>query len=90
MPLGTKRLKNPIAALVQSKPELTVLTLKQSLATFKHVLRTLMGLSFLLTELRHGKKSIISFFFFFLSNPNLIQIYKFSIYKTSLKLKRST
>lgn len=85
-PTGTKRLKNPILALARIKPNLSVMSLKQSLSTFKHVLRTLMALALLLKDFRHNKKFTISFLFFFIANPNLIQIYKFSIYKTSLKL----
>lgn len=87
-PTGTKRLKNPIQALAQIRPSLNVLSFKQSLSTFKHVLRTLMALTSLIKDFRHNKKSTISFLFFFLASPNLIQIYKFSIYKTSLKLEK--
>ena len=71
-------------------PTVAVLSFKQSLSLFKHVLRTLMGLSYLLSDLRHKHKSQLAFFFFFLANPNLIQIYKFSIYKSNTKTNQLT
>jgi len=49
-----------------------------------------MGLSYLLSDLRHKHKSQLAFFFFFLADPNLIQIYKFSIYKSNTKTNRLT
>lgn len=90
LPVGTKRLKNPIAALAKVTPELRMLSLKQSFKAFKHVLCTLMSLGFIVSELRHRHRFAISFLFFFAANPNLIHIYKFSIYKTSANFKQSS
>ena len=89
LPVGTKRLKNPIATLAKATPELRVLSLKQSLRSFKHVLCTLMSLGFIVSELRHKHRFAISFLFFFAANPNLIHVYKFSIYRASATLKQS-
>lgn len=84
---NTKGSKNPLINLACSIPSRVSITLPQSLRQLKKLTRTLHKLGGLNLGVTHKSRSIFSIFYFVLAQPNLLEIYKTSLYHATTQRK---